>query len=109
MPDPDAITIQRTAGAVAFDNILKERGFSPRGAAIDLNAYARGIRFPGEPVAIAHPMVVDWRTGRKRPNPRHQGLIRLWAQSLAAAAVDPIPETSWSLYRVPVSDAPSEA
>ncbi len=109
MHQPDVTTIERTAGAVAFDKLLKERGFSPRGAAIDLNAFARGSRFPGEPVAIAHPMIIDWRKGRKRPNPRHQGLIRLWAQSLATDAVDPIPEGSWSLYRLPVEGPAPDA
>ncbi len=101
MPEPDTVTIQRAAGAVAFDALIKQRGLSPRGAAIDLNAFARGSRFPGEPVTIAHPMIIDWRTGRKRPNERHQSLIRLWAQErdrvTDAITNDPIPETMWTL------------
>lgn len=113
MTEPDTITVQRSAGAVAFAELLKQRELGPRTAASALNAFAAGRRFPGPEITIAHPMVIDWRAGRKRPDVRHQELIRAWAQTrdgeTDAILDDPIPETLWSVYRASTSEHAPES
>lgn len=86
-PGPDLVSTVRTRGAVVFDGLIEARGLPLRLLADELNAIGRDLRL-SPPPAIRHPMILDWRKGKKRPGPGYRRVLEVWARTLGKKRVE---------------------